>query len=49
MKKFYALALLLALGTFAVMGCEKKAETAPEAAPADAAPADAPADAAPAE
>ncbi len=25
MKKFAALALLLSLGTFAVMGCEKKA------------------------
>jgi hypothetical protein len=45
MNKFAALALLL--GLFAVVGCEKKAETpaAPaEAAPAEAAPAEAPAE-----
>jgi hypothetical protein len=49
MKKFFALAMLLGLGVFAV-GCEKPKEAAPAAAPAEAAPAEAaPAEAAPAE
>jgi hypothetical protein len=47
MKKFFALAMLMSLGVFAV-GCEKP--KTPEAAPAEAAPAEAaPAEAAPAE
>jgi hypothetical protein len=50
MKKFFALAMLLGLGVFAV-GCEKpKTPEATPAAPAEAAPAEAaPAEAAPAE
>jgi hypothetical protein len=48
MKKFFALAMLLSLGVFAV-GCEKPKEAAP-ATPAETAPAEAaPAEAAPAE
>jgi len=44
MKKFGALALLLALSAFAV-GCEKPKDKAPEATPpADGAPAETPAE-----